>query len=59
MLRYKYRKKGEKTMLWIIFTIWMVFIIICAVMEKKTNNNFYMILFLISIPVMFYAPFMV
>ena len=46
-------------MLWIIFTIWMVFITICAVMEKKTNNNFYMILFLISIPVMFYAPFMV
>lgn len=46
-------------MLWIIFTIWMVFITICAVMEKKTNNYFYTFLFLISIPVMFYVPFMV
>ena len=39
-------KKGEKTMLWIIFVIWFVFVVACAVMERKTGKIIYTIMFL-------------
>jgi len=44
-------------MLGLIFVLWMVFVTVCAVMEKKTRNEFYMVLILISVPIMFYVPF--
>ena len=43
-------------MLWIIFTIWVLFVITCVIMEKKTENQFFTFLFLISLPIMFYIP---
>ena len=46
-------------MIWMIFVIWFVFAITCGIMEKKTDNQFYMFLFFVSLPVMFYMPFMV
>ena len=44
-------------MIWIVFVIWFVFAIGCGIMEKKTDNQFFMFLFLLSLPIMFYAPF--
>jgi len=46
-------------MIWMIFVIWFVFAIACGIMEKKTDNQFYMFLFFVSLPIMFYMPFMV
>ncbi|MDY6424380.1 MAG: hypothetical protein SPL06_06455 [Bacteroidales bacterium] len=44
-------------MLWLIYVLWMIFVTVCAVIENKTKDEFYMFLILISIPVMFYIPF--
>lgn len=46
-------------MIWTIFAIWVLFSTVCAVIEMRTNNIFCLFMFLISIPVMFYVPFMV
>ena len=43
-------------MLWVIFTIWVLFVIVCGIMENKTENQFFTFLFLISLPIMFYIP---
>ena len=43
-------------MIWIIFVIWFIFAIACGIMEKKTENGFYIFLFFISLPIMFYLP---
>jgi len=45
-------------MIWIVFIIWVIFTFVCTVMENKTNKGFYLFMILISIPVMFYVPFM-
>ena len=45
-------------MIWIVFIIWVVFTLVCTVMENKTNKGFYLFMILISIPIMFYVPFM-
>ena len=44
-------------MVWIIFTIWVLFSTVCAIAEVKTENTFFMFLFLVSVPFMFYVPF--
>ena len=46
-------------MLWIIFTIWVVFIISCAIINNVTDNEIYGFLIILSIPVMFYIPFLI
>lgn len=46
-------------MIWLIFVIWSVFAIVCAIVENRTKSYVPMFLFLISIPIMFYVPFMV
>ena len=43
-------------MIWVIFTIWIVFAIACGILEKKTENDFFGFLFLISLPIIFYVP---
>lgn len=43
-------------MIWVIFTIWVIFSIACGIMEKKTENQLFTFLFLVSIPIMFYVP---
>lgn len=43
-------------MLWIIFAIWFMFVVGCAIMERKTNKIIYTILFLLSFVVVFYVP---
>jgi len=43
-------------MIWIIFAIWMSFIIVCGIMERITGSQFYMFLFLVSLPIIFYVP---
>ncbi len=45
-------------MIWTIFVLWIVFAITCGVMENKTDNDFFGFLFLVSLPIMFYMPFM-
>lgn len=46
-------------MLWIVYVIWVLFVITCVIMEKKTEHQFFTFLFLISLPIVFYIPFMV
>jgi len=53
-----YIEREVRKMIWIVFIIWVVFTLICAVMENKTNKGFYMFMILVSIPIMFYIPFM-
>ena len=45
-------------MIWIVFVIWTLFAITCGIMEKKTDNSLFMVLFIVSLPIMFYIPFM-
>ena len=45
-------------MLTIIFIIWVVFAITCAILVEIYEHEFFGFLFLISLPIMFYAPFM-
>lgn len=52
-------EREVKKMIWMIFVIWFIFAIACGIMEKKTDNQFYMFLFFVSLPIMFYVPFMV
>ena len=44
-------------MLWIIFIIWVVFAITCAILAEKTENELFGFVFLLSLPMMFYVPF--
>ena len=43
--------------LWIIFTIWFVFTLICVYFVEEKENEFFGFLFLLSLPLMFYMPF--
>ena len=46
-------------MIWVIYLIWVVFALVCVIAENMTENGFFGFLILISIPLMFYVPFMV
>ena len=46
-------------MLGLIYVLWIIFATVCAVMENKTKDEFYMFLILISVPLMLYVPFMI
>ena len=46
-------------MLWIIFTLWVIFAITCAILADFFEREFFGFLFLVSLPIMFYVPFMV
>lgn len=46
-------------MIWIIYTIWVIFITVCVIIENRTENGIGMFLLLVSLPIMFYIPFMV
>lgn len=46
-------------MLWIIFTIWVIFAITCAVLADVYEREFFGFLLIMSLPFMFYVPFMV
>ena len=43
-------------MIWVIFTIWAILSIACGILAEKTKNDFFGFLFLVSVPIMFYAP---
>ena len=45
-------------MLWIITIIWIVLILACAILNIHTKNEIYMFIMLISMPIMFYLPFL-
>ena len=44
-------------MLWVIFIIWVIFAFTCAVLAEYFEKEFFGFLFLLSIPMMFYMPF--
>lgn len=46
-------------MIWVIYTIWVIFITVCVIIENRTENGIGMFLLLVSLPIMFYIPFMV
>ena len=46
-------------MIWVIYLIWVDFTLVCVIAENMTENGFFGFLILISIPLMFYVPFMV
>ena len=46
-------------MLWTIFVLWVIFAITCAVLADVYEREFFGFLFLLSLPLMFYVPFMV
>ena len=50
-------RKENKTMLWIIFTIWVVFALTCVIAAEITENEIFGFAFIISLPFMFYVPF--
>ena len=45
-------------MIWVIFTVWVLFAITCAILADFFECEFFGFLFLISLPIMFYIPFM-
>ena len=46
-------------MLTIIFILWVIFAITCAVLAEVYERGFFGFLFIMSLPFMFYVPFMV
>ena len=46
-------------MLWVIYTIWLVFVVALAILAERTENEIYGFILLLSVPFMFYVPFMV
>jgi hypothetical protein len=44
-------------MLWIIFTVWVIFALACAILAEYFEKEFFGFMFLISLPIMFYVPF--
>ena len=46
-------------MLWILFMIWVIFSITYTVLVDVYKYEVFGFLFLISLPIMFYLPFMV
>ena len=44
-------------MLWIIFTLWVVFAFTCAILTEYFEREIFGFLFLASLPLMFYVPF--
>ena len=45
-------------MLWIIFALWVIFAITCVILVEVCEREFFGFLFLLSLPIMFYVPFM-
>ena len=43
-------------MLTIIFIVWVIFAITCAILAEYFEKEFFGFLFLISLPIMFYVP---
>ena len=43
-------------MIWVIFTIWAIFVITCGIMENKRQNGFFGFLIFLTFPIMFYLP---
>ena len=43
-------------MLTIIFIVWVIFAITCAILAEYFEKEFFGFLFLISLPIMFYIP---
>ena len=43
-------------MLWLIFTIWVIFAIFCGILAELTEKEVFSFLFLVSIPIIFYVP---
>ena len=46
-------------MLWVIFTVWVIFGFVCTILAEYFEHEFFGFLFLLSLPLMFYVPFMV
>ena len=44
-------------MLWIIFVLWVIFAITCVILVEIYGHEFFGFLFLLSLPLMFYVPF--
>ena len=44
-------------MLWIIFIVWVIFALVCVYFTESKENEFFGFLFLLSLPLMFYMPF--
>ena len=62
LLRFDYNisiKERRKTMLTIIFILWLVFAVTCAVLADVYEREFFGFLLIMSLPFMFYVPFMV
>ena len=45
-------------MLWIIFILWVIFAIACVILVEVYEREFFGVLFILSLPLMFYVPFM-
>ena len=45
-------------MLWIIFILWCIFALACVILVEVYEREFFGFLFLLSLPIMFYVPFM-
>ena len=43
-------------MLWIIFTIWVMFGVACAILAEYFEREIFGFCFLLSLPIMFYLP---
>ena len=46
------------SILWIIFALWVIFAITCVILVEVYEHEFFGFLFILSLPLMFYVPFM-
>ena len=47
------------TTLWIIFIIWAILALTCVYMVEVAGEEIFGFIFLISLPIMFYVPFLI
>lgn len=43
-------------MMTLILIIWLIFVIACVILDKKSENDFFTFLFIASLPIIIYLP---
>ena len=54
-----FNRKEIKTMIWLIYKIWLVLAFVLAIVAQKTEKDIYGVILILSTIIMFYVPFMV
>jgi len=58
VISYRYKEtKGENKMIWVIYVIWFILAMTCAVLAEKKESMFFAMMFLILTVEAFYIPY--